>query len=93
MRIVREEIFGPVLSVMPFRDEDEAIALANDTPYGLASYVQETGSRGGGRVAERDRADMAQVNGAAHSLDTPFGGYSSRAMGGEFGAYGTTEIP
>ena len=73
-RIVREEIFGPVLSVMPFRDEDEAIAIANDTPYGLASYVQTGSPERARRVANRIRAGMVQVNGAAHSPDTPFGG-------------------
>ena len=91
MRIVREEIFGPVLSMMPFRDEDEAIALANDTPYGLASYVQTGSPERARRVANRIRAGMVQINGAAHSPDTPFGGYNQSGNGREFGAYGMME--
>ena len=91
MRIVREEIFGPVLSVMPFSDEDEAITLANDTPYGLASYVQTGDPDRARRVSRRIRAGMVQINGAPHSPDTPFGGYKQSGNGREFGEYGLME--
>ena len=91
MRIVREEIFGPVLTMMSFQDEDEAVALANDTPYGLAAYVQSGSPERARRVANRIRAGMVQINGAPHSPDTPFGGYKQSGNGREFGEYGMME--
>jgi aldehyde dehydrogenase (NAD+) len=82
MRIVREEIFGPVLSLMPFRDEDEAIALANDTPYGLASYVQTGSPERARRVAHRIRAGMVQINARRTARIRRSEATSSRATGG-----------
>ncbi len=92
MRIAREEIFGPVLCIMPFKDEEEAIALANDTVYGLASYVHTKDRKRAQRVAGRIRAGMVQVNGASHSSDAPFGGYKQSGNGREFGEYGLREF-
>ena len=92
MTIVREEIFGPVLALMPFDDEEEAIALANDTPYGLAAYIQ-TGDMGRARrVAAKLRAGMIQVNGASRASGSPFGGYKQSGVGREGGFWGIEEF-
>ena len=92
MRIAREEIFGPVLCIMPFKDEEEALALANDTVYGLASYVHSGDVERAQRVARRIRAGMVQINGAPHRSDAPFGGYKQSGNGREFGEYGLREF-
>lgn len=92
MRIALEEIFGPVLCIMPFRDEQEAIELANDTVYGLASYVHSKDFERAQRIAGRIRAGMVQINGASHSSDAPFGGYKQSGNGREFGEYGMREF-
>lgn len=87
MRIAREEIFGPVLSMIPYRNLDEAVAIANDTPYGLAAYVQ--GDSEVARAVARDlRAGMVSLNGADQSFDAPFGGYKQSGNGREWGAFG-----
>ncbi|PVX81319.1 aldehyde dehydrogenase family protein [Paraburkholderia unamae] len=87
MRIAREEIFGPVLSMIPYRNLDEAVAIANDTPYGLAAYVQGDGELA--RAVARDlRAGMVSLNGADQSFDAPFGGYKQSGNGREWGAFG-----
>ncbi|MEI6000726.1 aldehyde dehydrogenase family protein [Paraburkholderia bengalensis] len=87
MRIAREEIFGPVLSMIPYSNLDEAISIANDTPYGLAAYVQ--GDAGLARsVAGQLRVGMVSLNGADQSFDAPFGGYKQSGNGREWGAYG-----
>jgi aldehyde dehydrogenase (NAD+) len=87
MRIAREEIFGPVLSMIPYRSLDEAIAIANDTPYGLAAYVQ--GDEALARSVASDlRAGMVSLNGADQSFDAPFGGYKQSGNGREWGAFG-----
>jgi len=92
MTIMREEIFGPVLAMMPFDSEDEAIELANDTPYGLAAYIQTDSAERARRVAARLRAGMVQVNGAHRASGAPFGGYKQSGVGREGGAWGIEEF-
>lgn len=88
MRIAREEVFGPVLAVIPFDTEEEAIAIANDTPYGLAAYVQ-TGDPGRARrVARQLRAGAVHINGGAYEYGSPFGGYKQSGNGREGGLMG-----
>ena len=88
MRIAREEIFGPVLAITPFDSEDEAIAIANDTPYGLAAYVQTGDAARAERVAARLRAGAVHINGATVEYGTPFGGYKQSGNGREGGVMG-----
>ncbi|HUO94893.1 MAG TPA: aldehyde dehydrogenase family protein [Steroidobacteraceae bacterium] len=92
MSIARDEIFGPVLSMMRFRTLDEAIAIANDTPYGLAAYVQTQDLDKARRVARRLRAGSVHLNGAAQDYDAPFGGFKQSGNGREFGSYGLGEF-
>ena len=92
MTIMREEIFGPVLAMMPFDSEDEAIEMANDTPYGLAAYIQTDSAERARRVAARLRAGMVQVNGAHRASGAPFGGYKQSGVGREGGAWGIEEF-
>ena len=92
MRIAREEIFGPVLAIIPFDTEDEAIAIANDTPYGLASYVQTGDLARACKVARRLRAGMVHVNGAGQASGSPFGGYKQSGNGREGGEFGFLEF-
>jgi aldehyde dehydrogenase (NAD+) len=88
MTIAREEIFGPVLSILPYETEEEAIAIANDTVYGLAAYVQ-SGSRDHARaVARQLRAGSVYVNGPAWDLFAPFGGYKQSGNGREYADWG-----
>lgn len=87
MRIAREEVFGPVLAMIPYQDLDEAIAIANDTPYGLAAYVQGDDAIVKS-VAKDLRAGMVHLNGAGQSFDAPFGGYKQSGNGREWGEYG-----
>jgi aldehyde dehydrogenase (NAD+) len=91
MRISREEIFGPVLVVIPFDDEEEAIHLANDTPYGLAAYVQTGDRERAERVAARLRAGAVHINGGAYSYGSPFGGFKASGNGREGGLAGLEE--
>ncbi|MDJ1159188.1 aldehyde dehydrogenase family protein [Chelatococcus sp. SYSU_G07232] len=88
MTIAREEIFGPVLSILPYADEEEAIAIANDTVYGLSSYVTSGDIERARRVARRIRAGMVHINGAPGDLAAAFGGYRQSGNGREWGRYG-----
>ena len=88
MHIAREEIFGPVLSIIPFDSEEEAVEIANDTPYGLGNYLQTTDSERAKRVARQLRSGMVQINGESLSSDAPFGGYKQSGNGREGGPWG-----
>jgi len=92
MTVMREEIFGPVLSMMPFDTEEEAIAIANDTDYGLTNYVQTTDGEKANRVARQLRSGMVDVNGQARSAGAPFGGYKQSGNGREGGEWGMEEF-
>ncbi len=92
MRIAREEIFGPVLAMMPFDDEEEAIAIANDTPYGLTNYVQTQDMDKARRVARRLRTGMVDMNGKARAAGSPFGGMKASGNGREGGRWGLEEF-
>uniref|UniRef100_UPI00403F3B94 aldehyde dehydrogenase family protein n=1 Tax=Pigmentiphaga sp. CHJ604 TaxID=3081984 RepID=UPI00403F3B94 len=91
MRIAREEIFGPVLSIMSYDDEDQAIAIANDTPFGLAGFVQSPDLERARRVANAIRAGRVYLNGAPFDRSLPFGGYKQSGNGREFGVFGFEE--
>ncbi|HKL04447.1 MAG TPA: aldehyde dehydrogenase family protein, partial [Roseovarius sp.] len=88
MRIAREEIFGPVLVVLPFEDEAEAIQIANDTPYGLAAYIQTGDPARAERVARRLKSGAVHINGGAINFGSPFGGYKQSGNGREGGQHG-----
>lgn len=92
MRIAREEVFGPVLAIIPFDTEEEAIEIANDTPYGLAAYVQTGDAARAERVAGRLRAGMVHINGAPHRYGSPFGGYKQSGNGREGGIFGLEDF-
>jgi aldehyde dehydrogenase (NAD+) len=91
MTIARQEIFGPVLAILVYQDEEEAIKLANDTPYGLAAYVQSGDPARARRVAGRLRAGNVYVNGANPDINVPFGGYKQSGNGREWGIAGLEE--
>ena len=88
MRIAQEEIFGPVLVIIPFEDEAAAIKIANDTPYGLAAYIQTGNQDRAQRVAMQLRAGAIHVNGAGFNYGSPFGGYKQSGNGREGGLMG-----
>ncbi len=92
MEVARTEIFGPVLSVIPFETEEEAIEIANDTPYGLTNYIQTKDSEKIKRVARRLRSGMVDVNGAGIAVDAPFGGFKHSGIGREAGEHGLEEF-
>jgi len=92
MDIARTEIFGPVLSVMPFETEEEAIQIANDTPYGLTNYIQTQDKEKIKRVARKLRSGMVDVNGAGIAVDAPFGGFKHSGIGREAGEHGLEEF-
>jgi len=92
MEIARTEIFGPVLSVMPFDTEEEAIKIANDTPYGLTNYIQTQDKEKVKRVARKLRSGMVDVNGAGIAVDAPFGGFKHSGIGREAGEHGLEEF-
>ena len=92
MTIAREEIFGPVLSIIPYEDEDDAIRIANDTPYGLSGYVSSGNLDRARRVASRLRTGMVHINGADLEALAPFGGYKQSGNGREWGAHGIDEF-
>ena len=91
MRIAREEIFGPVLSILSYDTEDDAVAIANDTPFGLAGFVQCTDLQHARKVASRIRAGRVYLNGAPFDRSLPFGGYKQSGNGREFGVFGFEE--
>ncbi len=88
MRIAREEIFGPVLSVIAYRDEDEAVSIANDTPYGLQAYLHGTDVTRMQALADRLDCGRVVVNGAPHEPLAPFGGFKQSGIGREYGVFG-----
>ena len=88
MTIAQEEVFGPVLVMIPFTTEAEAIAIANDSPYGLAGYVQSGDLERARRVARAIRAGSVHINGAGQGYESPFGGYKQSGNGREWGEYG-----
>ncbi len=92
MEIAKTEIFGPVLSVIPFETEEEAIEIANDTPYGLTNYIQTQDRDKVQRVARKLRSGMVDVNGAGIAVDAPFGGYKHSGIGREAGNEGLIEF-
>jgi aldehyde dehydrogenase (NAD+) len=92
MTIAREEIFGPVLAIIPYADEADAVRIANDTPYGLAAYVWGEDPAATGRVSLQLRAGMVQVNGADFPLTAPFGGYKQSGTGREWGEFGLQDF-
>jgi acyl-CoA reductase-like NAD-dependent aldehyde dehydrogenase len=92
MTIAREEIFGPVLSIMTYRNEEEAVALANDTTYGLAAGVWSSDEKRAMSVARRLRAGQVDINGAPYNTEAPFGGYRQSGYGREMGRYGLEEF-
>ena len=91
MRIAREEIFGPVLSIINYETEEEAIEIANDTPFGLAGFVQSSDPDRARQVANRIRAGRVYLNGAPFDRSLPFGGYKQSGNGREFGLFGFEE--
>ncbi len=91
MTIAREEIFGPVLSIIGYTDEDDAIAVANDTPFGLSGYVQSGSIDHARDVARRLRTAQVHLNGAAADPKAPFGGYKQSGNGREWGQWGLEE--
>ncbi len=93
MRIAREEIFGPVLVIIPFDDEAEAIAIANDTPYGLAAFLQTGDPERAERVAAQLRAGAVHIKGGELGYGSPFGGYKQSGNGREGGIMGARRLP
>lgn len=92
MTIAREEIFGPVLSIIPYEDDDDAVRIANDTPYGLSGYVTSADLDRARSVAARLRTGMVHINGASLDAMAPFGGYKHSGNGREWGAHGLEEF-
>jgi aldehyde dehydrogenase (NAD+) len=92
MRIAQQEVFGPVLAILPFDTEEEAIAIANDTTYGLAAYIQTSDPQRAERVASKLRAGMIHINGAPHRYGSPFGGYKQSGNGREGGRFGLEDF-
>ena len=91
MRIAKEEIFGPVLSIIPFESEEEAISIVNDTSYGLGNYVQTQDMEKAKRVAKKFRSGGVYINGNSADPGTPFGGYKQSGNGREGGKWGLEE--
>jgi acyl-CoA reductase-like NAD-dependent aldehyde dehydrogenase len=92
MTIAQEEIFGPVLVIQPYEDEDDAVRIANDTEYGLAAGVYSADEEHAKAVARRLRAGQVEINGAAFNPLAPFGGYKRSGHGRELGPYGIEEF-
>ena len=92
MTIAQEEIFGPVLSIIPYKDEEDAVRIANDTVYGLAGAVWSKDDARAQRIARRIRAGQVDVNGGAFNMNAPFGGFKQSGHGREAGVYGLEEF-
>lgn len=92
MTIAREEIFGPVLTMIPYETEAEAIRITNDTPYGLAAYVQSNNINHARQVASQIRAGNVHINGASGGFGVPFGGFKQSGNGREWGHHGFTDF-
>lgn len=92
MTVAREEIFGPVLSIIPFETEEEAVEIANDTPYGLTNYVQSQDGGKRNRVARRLRSGMVEMNGQSRAAGSPFGGIKASGRAREGGTWGLEEF-
>jgi len=92
MTIAREEIFGPVLCILPYETEEQAVQIANDTPYGLAAYVWSQNNIRARRVAGRIRAGQVALNGASGDMKTPFGGFKMSGNGREYGEFGLRDF-
>jgi aldehyde dehydrogenase (NAD+) len=92
MTIAREEIFGPVLAILPYESEADAIKMANDTPYGLSGYVQSGDIEHARKVAAQIRAGNVHINGAGGEMNAPFGGYKQSGTGREWGEFGFEEF-
>ncbi len=92
MAIAQEEIFGPVLSIIPYQDEEEAVRIANDSPYGLAGAVWSGDDARAQKVARRIRAGQIDINGGAFNMSAPFGGFKQSGHGREAGVYGLEEF-
>ncbi|TCR66560.1 aldehyde dehydrogenase family protein [Bosea sp. BK604] len=92
MTIAREEIFGPVLSILPYKSDEEVIARANDTPYGLASYVQSGSIERARKVAAKMRSGNVYINYPAWDAGAPFGGYKQSGNGREYADFGLDEF-
>jgi NAD-dependent aldehyde dehydrogenases len=96
MRIAQEEVFGPVLVMIAYEDDEDAVRIANDTPYGLAAYIQtgasEESQARGLAMAHDIRAGMVHLNGSDISYGSPFGGYKLSGNGREGGIYGIEDF-
>jgi aldehyde dehydrogenase (NAD+) len=92
MTIAREEIFGPVLCILPYLTEEQAVQIANDTPYGLAAYVWSEDPMRARRVGNRIRAGQVALNGASGDMSTPFGGFKASGNGREYGEFGLRDF-
>ncbi|EBA14765.1 aldehyde dehydrogenase family protein [Roseobacter sp. SK209-2-6] len=92
MTVAREEIFGPVLAILPFDTEEEAIEIANDTPYGLTNYVQTQDPARANRLARQLRSGMVEMNGKSRSAGSPFGGMKQSGNGREGGSWGIEDF-
>ena len=91
MKIAKQEIFGPVLSIIPFETEEEAVTITNDTEYGLGNYLQTENKERAQRVAKKLRSGCVYINGKGADSGTPFGGYRQSGNGREGGKWGLEE--
>jgi aldehyde dehydrogenase (NAD+) len=92
MTIAREEIFGPVLCILPYDSEEQAVQIANDTPYGLAAYVWSKDNLRARRIGAQIRAGQVTLNGASGNMNTPFGGFKMSGNGREWGEFGLRDF-
>ena len=91
MQIAKKEIFGPVLCIIPFETEEEAVKITNDTEYGLGNYIQTEDKEKAKRVAKKLRSGIVYINGKGADSGTPFGGYRQSGNGREGGTWGLEE--